>query len=121
MNAKRILVVDDNVQSARALAALLELWGHEVFIAHDGRAALEHVRRLHPQVVLLDIGLPGMDGFEVAAALRREPGQKSMRVISMSGLSREGDVLRALESGVDQHLSKPVEMRFLRSLLGPLG
>ena len=119
MNGKRILVVDDNVQAARALAVVLELWGHEVFIAHDGRDALEQVRRLHPQVVLLDIGLPEMDGFEVAAALRREPGRKSMRVISMSGLSREGDVLRALESGVDQHLSKPVEMRFLLSLLGP--
>lgn len=119
MSAKRILVVDDNVQAARALAVVLGLWGHEVFIVHDGRAALEQVRRLHPQVVLLDIGLPGMDGFEVAAALRREPGQESMRVISMSGMSREDDVLRALEAGVDQHLSKPVEMRFLRSLLGP--
>jgi CheY-like chemotaxis protein len=117
--ARRVLVVDDNPEAARALATVLELWGHQVFIAHDGRAALEHVRRLHPDVVLLDIGLPGMDGFEVAAALRREPGQGSMRVISMSGVSREGDVLRALESGVDQHLSKPVEMRFLRSLLGP--
>jgi len=119
VNAKRILVVDDNVEAASALAVVLELWGHEVFIAHDGRAALEQVRRLHPQVVLLDIGLPGMDGFEVAAALRREPAQRSIRVISMSGLSREGDFLRALESGIDQHLSKPVEMRFLRSLLGP--
>ena len=121
MKAKRILVVDDNVQAASALAALLELWGHEVFIAHDGPAALEQVRRLHPEVVLLDIGLPGMDGFEVAAALRREPAQGPMRVISMSGMSREGDFLRALESGVDQHLSKPVEMVFLRSLLGPRG
>jgi CheY-like chemotaxis protein len=90
-----------------------------VFLAHDGRDALEQVRRWHPQVVLLDIGLPGMDGFEVAAALRREPGQGSMRVISMSGLSREDDFARALESGVDQHLSKPVELRFLQSLLGP--
>jgi CheY-like chemotaxis protein len=119
MSAKRILIVDDNPQAARALGALLELWGHEVCIAHDGRAALEHVRRLHPQVVLLDIGLPGMDGFEVAAAMRREPGQGSMRVISMSGVSREGDFLHALESGVDHHLSKPVEVRYLRSLLGP--
>jgi CheY-like chemotaxis protein len=119
VNAKRILVVDDNVPAARALAVVLELWGHQAFIAHDGRAALEQVRRVHPHVVLLDIGLPGMDGFEVAAALRREPGQGPMRVISMSGVSREGDVLRALESGVDQHLSKPVGMRFLRSLFGP--
>lgn len=119
MSAKRILVVDDNPEAARALVALLELWGHEVFLAHHGRAALEHVRRLHLDVVLLDIGLPGMDGFEVAAALRREPGQRGTRVISMSGLGREGDALRALESGIDLHLSKPVELAFLRSLLGP--
>ena len=111
--------MDDNPEAARALAVVLELWGHEVFVAHDGRAALEQVRRLHPQVVLLDIGLPGMDGFEIAAALRREPGQTSMRVISMSGVTREDDFARALESGVDQHLSKPVELRFLQSLLGP--
>jgi CheY-like chemotaxis protein len=119
VNAIRVLVVDDNAESARAMAMVLELWGHQVFIARDGREALEQARRLHPQVVLLDIGLPGMDGFEVAAALRRELGQESMRLISMSGISREDDLLRALESGVDQHLSKPVEVRFLRSLLGP--
>ncbi len=112
-------MVDDNPEAARALAVVLRLWGHEVFLAHDGRAALEQVRRLHPHVVLLDIGLPGMDGFEVAAALRREPGQESMRVITMSGMSREEDFLTALRSGVDQHLSKPVELRFLQSLLGP--
>ena len=114
-----MLVVDDNPEAARTLAALLQLWGHQVFVAHEGRAALEQVRRLHPHVVLLDIGLPGMDGFEVAAALRRELGQRSMRVISMSGMNRADDFLRALEAGIDQHLSKPVEMRFLRSLLGP--
>lgn len=119
MSAQRILIVDDNPEAARALAVLLELWGHEVLLAHDGRAALEHVRRWHPHLVLLDIGLPGMDGFEVAAALRRECGQRSLRVISMSGTSRADDFARALESGIDQHLHKPVEARFLRSLLGP--
>ena len=111
--------MDDNPEAARALAVVLELWGHEVFVAHDGRAALEQVRRWHPQVVLLDIGLPGMDGFEVAAALRRESGQRSLRVISMAGMSREDDFARALEAGIDQHLHKPVELRFLQSLLGP--
>ena len=118
MSAQRILIVDDNLEAARALAVLLELWGHEVFLAHDGRAALEQVRRWHPSVVLLDIGLPGMDGFEVAAALRRESGQ-ALRVISMSGMSREDDFARALQSGIDHHLQKPVEPRFLQSLLGP--
>jgi len=110
--------VDDNPEAARALALVLELWGHEVFVAPDGRSALDLMRRMHPEVVLLDIGMPGMDGFEVAAALRREPGRSSIRVISMSGLSREGDLQRALESGVDQHLSKPVQLDFLHSLLG---
>ena len=111
--------MDDNPEAAHALAVMLELWGHEVVVAHDGRAALEQVRRWHPQVVLLDIGLPGMDGFEVAAALRRESGQRSLRVISMSGMGRADDFARALESGIDQHLHKPVEPRFLQSLLGP--
>ena len=111
-------MVDDNPEAARALAVVLELWGHEVFVTHDGRSALEHVRRVHPDVVFVDIGLPGMDGFEVAAALRREPAERRLRVISMSGASREGDLQRALESGVDQHLSKPVQLDFLHSLLG---
>ena len=119
MSAQRILIVDDNAEAARALAVLLELWGHQVFLAHDGRAALEQLRRWHPHVVLLDIGLPGMDGFEVAAALRRESGQGSLRVISMSGMSREDDFARALQSGIDHHLHKPVEASFLQSLLGP--
>ena len=111
--------MDDNLEAARSLAALLELWGHQVFLAHDGRGALEQVRRWHPHVVLLDIGLPGMDGFEVAAALRRESGQGALRVISMSGLTREDDFARALQCGIDHHLQKPVEPRFLQSLLGP--
>jgi CheY-like chemotaxis protein len=119
MSAKRILVVDDNLEAARALGALLALWGHEVFLVRDCREALEHARRLHPDVVLLDIGLPGMDGFEVAAALRRESGQRGTRIISMSGLSREDDALRAVECGVELHLRKPVELSFLHSLLGP--
>ena len=119
MSAQRILVVDDNLEAARALAVLLELWGHQVFLAHDGRSALEQVRSRQPHIVLLDIGLPGMDGFEVAAALRRESGPRSLRVISMSGMSREDDFARALQSGIDHHLRKPVEPRFLQSLLGP--
>jgi CheY-like chemotaxis protein len=119
MNAKRILIVDDNPEAAWALGALLALWGHEVFLVRDGREALEHARRLHPDVVLLDIGLPGMDGFAVAAALRRESGQRGTRIISMSGMSREDDALRAVECGVELHLRKPVELFFLHSLLGP--
>ena len=119
MSAQRILIVDDNLEAARALAVLLELWGHQVFLAHDGRAALEQVRSRQPHIVLLDIGLPGMDGFQVAAALRRESGPRPLRVISMSGMTREDDFARALESGIDQHLHKPIEPRFLQSLLGP--
>lgn len=119
MEPTRILVVDDDPAVRQMLTEYLSAHGYEVREAASGAAMRAELERAAPAVVLLDIGLPGMDGFEVAAALRREPGRKSMRVISMSGLSREGDVLRALESGVDQHLSKPVEMRFLLSLLGP--
>lgn len=119
MTPKRILVVDDNVEVAGAMAALLKSWGHEVFFVNDGSAAIDAARRVRPEIVLLDIGLPGMDGFQVAAALRRERGLEPLRVISMSGLTRADDVDRSIESGIDQHLSKPVDVRFLRSLLGP--
>ena len=113
-----VLVVEDDAGVRDFLVSVLVQQGYRVVAAASGEEAAELLHGERAQLAVLDIGLPGMDGFEVAAALRREPGQKWVRVISMSGLSREGDLLRALESGVDQHLSKPVEMRFLRSLLG---
>ena len=117
MSPTRVLVVDDNVDSAKSIAALLRGWGHEVHLAHDGRAAIAAARLLHPDYLLLDIGLPGMDGFEVAARLRDEPGLDAMRVIAMSALPQGSDSESLREACIDEYLTKPLDTRFLESLL----
>ena len=114
----RILLVDDNVDAVQATALVLSGWGHQVRIAADGGTALFAARAWRPEVLLLDIGLPGMDGFAVAAALRQEPAVGACRIIAVSALHREGDDARLAALGVDQFLTKPVDLAFLRSLLG---
>jgi CheY-like chemotaxis protein len=113
----RILLVDDNTAALQATARLLTHWGHEVELAPDGPSAIVAVRKWHPQLVLLDIGLPGMDGFQVATLLRREPAL-GCRVIAMSALCREDDDARLAAAGIDQMLRKPLDVAFLKSLLG---
>ncbi|MGC1950985.1 MAG: response regulator, partial [Gammaproteobacteria bacterium] len=108
---RRILVVDDEVDSAAALAKLLAIRGHETCVAHDGPAALEVVRSFQPDVMLLDIGLPAMDGYEVARRLREENPDKSIFLIALTGYGKETDHLR--ESGFDRHLIKPPDMQKL--------
>lgn len=117
----RILVVDDNMDAAQALALVLSDWGHQVRIAADGPAALLAARAWRPQLLLLDIGLPGMDGFGVAAVLRAEPAVASCRIIAVSALHNEGDHARLAAAGIDQFLRKPVDLEFLHSLLGNAG
>lgn len=119
MPPKCILVVDDNVDSARGLAVLLSSWGHEVHLAHEGRAAIAAARRLRPEIVFLDLGLPGIDGFQVAATLRHEAALQTVRIIAVTALTQDDDRRRAMEAGIDQHLTKPVSAEFLKSLLGP--
>ena len=117
----RILVVDDNVDAAQALALVLTDWGHEVRVVADGPAALFAARAWRPQLLLLDIGLPGMDGFGVAAALRDETADGSCRIIAVSALQHEGDHARLAAAGIDQFLHKPLDLAFLHSLLGNAG
>jgi CheY-like chemotaxis protein len=114
----RILLVDDNAAAVHAAAVLLTQWGHDVQIATDGPSAIMAARKWRPEFVLVDIGLPGMDGFQVAAALRDEPAL-GCRVIAVSALYREGDGARLAAAGVDHLLRKPLDVLFLRSLLGP--
>jgi CheY-like chemotaxis protein len=104
----RILVVDDNVDLARGLARLLQIHGHDVQIAYDGPSGLNKARESKPEVVLLDIGLPGMDGYQVAAHLRREETVKDVTLIAISGYGQEEDRRRAMEAGFDHHLVKPI-------------
>ncbi|HEX7185512.1 MAG TPA: ATP-binding protein [Thermoanaerobaculia bacterium] len=113
----RILVVEDNVDAADALAELLRLWGHDVEVAHDGAAALEQARLHQPGVVLLDIGLPGMDGYQVTEALQRMPDLPRPLIIALTGYGQESDRQRSRRAGFDHHLVKPVDLEQLRSLL----
>lgn len=117
MPSQNVLIVDDHVDLARSLATLLQCWGHVVHTAYDGRAALAYARSIRFDVVLLDIGLPGMSGFELAAALRRE-GAKAMRILSMTGFTQPSDALAAIDAGIDHHLIKPLDLGFLHSFFG---
>jgi two-component system CheB/CheR fusion protein len=116
--SRRVLVVDDNVDAAESLAMLLRVEGHEVRTAHDGATALDAAQAYRPEVVLLDIGLPKMDGYEVAQRLRRLPDSKSALVVALTGYGQEEDRRRAEEAGFDVHLVKPVDLAVLYSLLG---
>jgi CheY-like chemotaxis protein len=109
--ASRILLVDDDVDAADTMAEFLALLGHEVRVAHDGPRALELAAAFAPDVVLLDIGLPGMNGHEVARALRAMP-RPPRSVVAISGYRPEDS-----ESEFDAHLVKPIELSVLKSLL----
>lgn len=115
--ARRILVVEDNPDAAATLRDFLELSGHEVELAISGRDGVQAARKFHPEVVLCDLGLPGMDGFEVAAELRRDPETASAKLIAVTGYGRDEDRRRSKEAGFDLHLTKPVDPAQLRALL----
>ena len=115
--ARRVLVVDDNRDSAETLADLLRLWGHDVQLAHDGREAVARAEASRPEVVLLDIGLPGMDGYEVAERLRRESPAPGMTLIALTGFGQSEDRRRAVDAGFDHHLTKPVHPPTLKRLI----
>jgi signal transduction histidine kinase len=115
---RRILLVEDHLDAAHGLRKILELWGHEVRLAYRGPEALELVPELDPEVVLLDLGLPEMDGYEVARRLRRLPGTAGALLVALTGHGREDDVLRSKAAGFDHHVVKPVDLAGLRALLG---
>ncbi|MDZ4779695.1 MAG: CheR family methyltransferase [Planctomycetia bacterium] len=117
---RRVLVVEDNVDGAAALAMLLRHLGHQVSVAHDGTAALEMAAAESPEVVLLDIGLPGISGYDVAKRLRNEIGLQDALIVAVTGYGQDHDRVRADESGIDRHLVKPVNPRELVALLATL-
>jgi signal transduction histidine kinase/ActR/RegA family two-component response regulator len=114
---RRILVVDDNRDSADSLAMLLELTGHEVHIAHDGLEAVEGAAAFQPQVILLDIGLPGLNGYEAARRIREQQRHKAPTLVALTGWGQEQDHSRSEEAGFDAHLVKPVDFAALTKLL----
>jgi CheY-like chemotaxis protein len=115
--ASRILVVDDLAASAETLKTLLEMEGFEVRMAHEGHEALELAREFKPHVVLLDIGLPGMNGFEVANGLRSQPESRDALLIALTGYGEAESRARSAQAGFDFHMVKPADVDLLLSLL----
>jgi CheY-like chemotaxis protein len=113
----RILVVDDNRDAADSLAMMLRMMGHETLAAYDGLEAVQEAETFRPGVVLLDIGLPKMNGYEVARHLRQQPWGKTMSLIALTGWGQDEDKRRALEAGFDHHFTKPVEVIALEQML----
>jgi PAS domain S-box-containing protein len=119
--ARRLLIVDDNADALESLAVLLELEGHTVKTALDGPAALTVVSHFQPDIILLDIGLPGMDGYEVAHRLRALDATRDTLLVAVTGYGQEGDRLRAKAAGFDHHFVKPIDVDALQRLLLDLG
>jgi CheY-like chemotaxis protein len=116
----RVLVADDNKSAADSLGMLLTAWGHQPIIAYDGLAALKKGQTERPDAALLDLGLPGMDGYRVAQQLRREPALKEITLIAVTGYKWKDAHIRSEEYGFNHHLVKPVEPEQLRALLATI-
>jgi len=116
VNSRRVLVVDDNRDAAESLAELVALFGHTVDVAYDGPSAIESIRNTHPDVVLCDIGLPGMTGYELARTVRDARGS-GIRLIAVSGYAQPDDVKKAVDAGFDAHIAKPPDPGLVDRLL----
>ena len=118
---RRILVADDNRDAADSLAMMLRLAGHEVHAVHDGQEAVEAAGWFRPDLALLDIGMPRLNGFDAARRIREQPWGKHMLLVAITGWGQEEDKRRATEAGFDRHLTKPVEPAALEKLLAGSG
>lgn len=118
MEARKVLVVDDGIGAARMLQLLVSKLGpHEVEVAHDGLSALEKARHFAPDLVLLDIGLPQMNGYDVARHLRREEDSADTTLVALTGYHGPEEVRKSQEAGFDEHVVKPIDLETLRRLL----
>jgi CheY-like chemotaxis protein len=113
----RILIADDNVDAADTLAALLQVMGHEVQTVHDGEAAVAAAAQFTPQVVILDIGMPRMNGYEACRRIRAQPHEKRPMLVALTGWGQEQDLAQSQAAGFDWHLVKPIEAEALEKLL----
>jgi two-component system CheB/CheR fusion protein len=120
VSGKKIVLVEDHEDSRQLLRSLLEAKGYSVVEAPDGHAALSAIRASAPDVALVDIGLPGMDGYEVARTIRGDQAIQSLILVALTGYGRDSDVLRAKDAGFDHHLTKPVRPEVLERLLASL-
>lgn len=117
LRPRRILVIDDNIDCAETLRELLELDGHAAVVAYDGPQALARGRESGPEIVLCDIGLPGQDGYQVAKAIRSDPGMRDAFLIAVTGHARAEDRQRAMDAGFDAHLPKPAPIDQIRRIV----
>ena len=120
MTKCRILIADDNQDSADSLAMFLKIKGYEVGTAYDGEQAVEAAEALRPDVALLDIGMPNLDGYDACRRIRQQPWGQGMFLIALTGWGQEEDRRRTEEAGFDQHLVKPVDPAALMKLLASL-
>ena len=114
---RRVLVVDDNRDAALSLAMMLEMMGNETQTAYDGLEAFDVARDFHPDVMLLDIGMPKMNGHETAARIRQQPWGRDIVLVAMTGWGQDDDKRRSAEAGFDLHLVKPLDPSTLESLI----
>jgi CheY-like chemotaxis protein len=114
---RRILIADDNRDAADSLAILLQMDGHEVTVVHDGRQAVATIDSFRPEIALLDIGMPELDGYEVARQVRQGPLGTSITLIAMTGWGQASDKARAAAAGFNRHLTKPIEPSALTGML----
>jgi len=117
---RRILVVDDNVDAASTLSVMLEMMGNEVRTCHDGKAGLEAAEQMRPDLMLLDIGMPKLNGYEVAQSIRARPWAKSVTLVALTGWGQEDDRRKSEEAGFDYHMVKPVEPATLEQLIAAI-
>ena len=114
---RTVLVIEDNMDAGETLAEILEFQGHHARVARDGRSGLKLARELHPEVVLCDIGLPDIDGYDVAREIRSDEALRGTRLVAVSGYAQPEDQERAREAGFDAHLAKPPDIEELAKLL----
>jgi two-component system, chemotaxis family, CheB/CheR fusion protein len=114
---RRVLVVDDNVDAAKSIAMILNLSGYDVHCVHDGPSALQAAQAYRPDAVVLDSGLPGMSGYEVAQHLRATPEFKLTPLVAVTGYGQDEDRRRSKEVGIDHHLTKPVDANALQDFV----
>lgn len=119
-NSRRVLIVEDLQDSAETLAVMLRLMGHEVEYVTDALMALDVAKRLRPQLIFLDIGMPKLDGYALAAKLREEFGFESLRLVALTAWGRAEDRARARQAGFDAHVLKPADPAILESILETL-
>ena len=116
-SAQRILIVEDNQDSAMSLKMLLEVLGHVVDVVHDGEGAIDAAAAQRPDVILMDIGLPGLSGYDAARRIRKECRNTPMLIVALTGWGQEQDRKRSVDAGIDHHLVKPLDLDKLRQIL----